>query len=149
MSRPLALEWRRLADMTPSEVYALLRFRQEIFVVEQGSPYPDLDGADEAAWHLILRCEEELVGSLRLIIEVEAVRIGRVCVALSQRRRGLGRMLMDAALRFIEERYRGRDIVLSAQVAQAGFYRASGFAVVSEPYDDYGVAHLAMRRPAG
>ena len=39
------------------ELYELLRFRQSIFVVEQRSPYPDLDGLDQGAWHLSARTE--------------------------------------------------------------------------------------------
>ena len=37
-------------------LYEMLRFRQQIFVVEQRSPYLDLDGFDRMVWHLLARC---------------------------------------------------------------------------------------------
>ncbi len=43
----IATEWRRFEEWTAGELYELLRFRQSIFVVEQASPYPDLDGLDQ------------------------------------------------------------------------------------------------------
>ena len=40
------LEWRDFAALSAAELYDVLRFRQAVFVVEQASPYPDLDGLD-------------------------------------------------------------------------------------------------------
>src|SRR5436190_1610578 len=48
----ITTQWRRFDEVTVAELYELLRFRQSIFVVEQGSAYPDLDGLDQSAWHL-------------------------------------------------------------------------------------------------
>jgi len=47
----LRLEWHRFEDLSAALIYEMLRFRQGIFVVEQASPYPDLDGQDERAHH--------------------------------------------------------------------------------------------------
>ena len=33
-------------DLTPSQLYALLELRVEVFVVEQKCAYPELDGRD-------------------------------------------------------------------------------------------------------
>src|SRR5260370_7712630 len=94
-------KWRRLDEVTAGELYELLRFRQSVFVVEQGSAYPDLDGLDQSAWHLLARLESGLIGYLRLT-EITGpppvVRIGRVAVSPSLRRGGLGRMLIRKAL---------------------------------------------------
>ena len=92
------MEWQRFEELTPDKLYELLRFRQAIFVVEQGSPYPDLDGLDRGAWHLLLRVNGALTGYLRLIPAPPPVRIGRVTVAVSMRGRGLGHRLMEEAL---------------------------------------------------
>jgi ElaA protein len=136
-------EWQRFEQLSADKLYELLRFRQDIFVVEQGSPYPDLDGLDQDAWHQLLWAEGELAGYLRLI--QMPVRIGRVAVARHLRRRRLGRRLIDGALRFCRERYPGQDIVLAAQLNLVPFYERFGFAVTSEPYDDFGVRHVEMR----
>src|SRR5437870_13181317 len=97
----IALEWQRFEQLSADLLHEVLRFRQSIFVVEQRSPYPDLDGLDQEARHLLLRSDGELVGYLRLI--PRPVRIGRVAVAPRLRRRGLGRRLMEEGLRFCRE----------------------------------------------
>jgi ElaA protein len=144
----IALEWQRFEQLSADMLYEVLRFRQSIFVVEQRSPYADLDGLDQEAWHLLLRSEGELAGYLRLI--PMPIRIGRVAVAPQLRRRGLGRRLMQEALRFCGERCPARDIVLGAQLNLVPYYTSFGFAVISEPYDDFGVMHVEMSmRPRG
>ena len=144
----ITTEWQRFEELSADLLYEILRFRQSIFVVEQRSPYADLDGLDQEAWHLLLRSEGELAGYLRLI--PIPIRIGRVAVASQLRRRGLGRRLMDEGLRFCGESYPAQDIVLAAQLNLVPFYSSFGFAVISEPYDDFGVMHVEMRmRPPG
>ena len=61
------LEWLGFADFSAALLYEVLRFRQAIFVVEQCCAYPDLDGRDRHAHHLLLWAEGELAGCLRLI----------------------------------------------------------------------------------
>jgi ElaA protein len=147
------LELRRFEELTAGELYELVRFRQSIFVVEQASAYPDLDGLDQSAWHLLAWSERELIGYLRLTPITgppPIIRIGRVAVSPSLRRGGLGRMLMEKALIFSRERFPLLAIVLGAQVALVPFYESFGFATASEPYDDFGVAHveMALRPPS-
>ena len=143
----IAMRWQRFDELSADRLYELLRFRQDIFVVEQRSPYPDLDGLDRGAWHLAAHAGHELAGYLRLM-PVEGpssqVRIGRVAVGAQARRRGIGRMLMHEALLFCRDRYPRQPIALGAQLHLAGFYRSFGFASVSDPYDDFGVAHIDM-----
>ncbi len=143
----IATEWRRFDELTADELYELLRFRQSIFVVEQGSAYPDLDGLDQGAWHLVARLAGEVIGCLRLTVMTgppPIVRIGRVALSLSLRRGGIGRMLMEKALILCRERFPLREIGLGAQVPLVPFYESFGFAATSEPYDDFGVAHVEM-----
>ena len=140
----ITTEWQRFEQLSTGALYEILRFRQCIFVVEQGSPYPDLDGLDHSAWHQLLRVEGELAGYLRLVPTRPLIRIGRVAVATPFRGGGLGRRLMEEALSFCCERYPALDIVLAAQVDLAPFYESWGFAVISEPYDDFGVIHVEM-----
>ena len=139
-------EWQRFERLTGDKLYELLRFRQNIFVVEQGSPYPDLDGLDQNAWHLLLRCDGELAGYARLTPS-QPLRIGRVAVASGLRRHGLGRRLMEEALLFCRAHYPGFPAVLSAQTYLVPFYRSFGFEPTSAPFDDFGVAHVDMGLP--
>ena len=144
----IAMQWHRFEDLNTDQLYELLRFRQNIFVVEQRSPYPDLDGLDQGAWHLAARAEGELAGCLRLL-PVEGpppfVRIGRVAVAPTLRGRGLARTLMERALAFCRERYPLQPIALDAQLRLEPFYKTLGFEATSAPYDDFGVPHIEMR----
>ncbi|HLY46592.1 MAG TPA: GNAT family N-acetyltransferase [Stellaceae bacterium] len=141
-----SLEWRGFADLSAALLYEVLRFRQAIFVVEQASPYPDLDGLDQAAQHLLLRIDDGLAGYLRLIpCRAEArVAIGRVAVAAEMRRRGIARRLMAEALARCRNQHPGHAIVLTAQTYLAPFYEEFGFRATGTPYDDYGLSHVAM-----
>jgi ElaA protein len=146
----ITTEWRRFDELTAAELYELLRFRQSIFVVEQASAYPDLDGLDQGAWHLLARLESEHIGYVRLTPLTgppPMVRIGRVAVSPSLRRGGLGRMLMEKALSLCHERFPPQAVALGAQVPLVPFYESFGFATTSEPYDDFGVAHVEMVLP--
>ena len=146
----IEMEWQRFDALTADRLYELLRFRQNIFVVEQRSPYPDLDDLDQGASHLLLRVEGELSGYLRLVPRLGPppfVTIGRVAVAANLRRRGFARMLVKEALRLHHERYSSSDLALSAQEHLMPFYHAFGFVTTSQPYEDYGVRHVDMKLP--
>lgn len=136
------------ADLDPRTLYALLRLRVDVFVVEQASPYAELDGRDldDTTRHFWLGGDgEPVLGTLRLLEEAGGrFRIGRLCTAASARGRGLGVQLMHAALAEI----RDRESVLDAQEPLAGFYEGFGYAPSGEPYDWDGVLHVPMRRPA-
>jgi ElaA protein len=143
----ISFEWRRFEQLSAHELYDVLRFRQSIFVVEQGSPYPDLDGFDQTARHLLLHEAGVLGGYLRLAPmpgPPPCVSIGRVALAPHLRGRGLGRMLMKRALGLCRDEYPGRLIVLRAQRHLIPFYDSFGFTVTSEPFDDFGVTHVEM-----
>jgi ElaA protein len=147
---PPRLEWLAFADFPAELLYEVLRFRQAIFVVEQRSPYPDLDGLDQQAHHLLLRVDagngSELVGCLRLIPVPEEARvaIGRVAVAEPLRHQGLARRLMAEAMARCRREYPDCAVTLTGQTYLAPFYESLGFAVTSAPYDDYGLSHVAM-----
>jgi len=76
--------------------------------------------------------------------ESRPVRIGRVCTAKDARGQGLGAALMTAALAHIGE----VDTVLDAQVQAQGMYARFGYVPVGDPFDEDGIPHITMRRPA-
>ena len=149
----ITLAWRDWAALSVAELYELLQFRQAIFVVEQSSPYSDLDGRDGEARHLVLRRDGALIGYLRLIApsadeNPPRVRIGRVSVAPDARGSGHARLMMDEALRLAAALYPESDIEIGAQTYLEAFYRSFGFTPSSSPYEDFGVPHidLVLRR---
>jgi ElaA protein len=140
------IAWYGFADLPAPLLYEALLFRQAIFVVEQHSPYPDLDGLDQRAQHLLLSIDGALAGYLRLIPYPDEARvaIGRVAVAAPLRRRGLARRLTAEAIARCRRDHPGSTIALSAQSYLAPFYETLGFRPISAPYDDYGVPHIDM-----
>ena len=132
-------------DLDARTAYDLWRLRQQVFVVEQASPYPDLDGRDlePTTVHLLLLDDDRLVGCARLLDDGGAVRIGRVVVAAHARGRGLATLLMDEAMRHVGD----RPAHLDAQTGLTAFYAAYGFAVTGPEFDEDGVLHVPMARP--
>ncbi len=124
--------------------YTLWRLRQQVFVVEQASPYPDLDGRDleSATRHVLAHDGDELVGCLRLLDDGSHARIGRVVVAPSARGRGLARELMDTAMALVG----AREVRLDAQTQLGAFYASYGFEVSGPEFVEDGVAHVPMVR---
>lgn len=145
----ITTQWCGFDELSAAALYEMLRLRQQIFVVEQRSPYPDLDGCDRSAWHLRLWAEGALGGYLRLLPPqgaASSLRIGRVAVATGLRGQGLGRRLIAEALVFCDTRHPGQPVVLAAQLYLVRLYEGLGFATASGPYDDFGVAHVEMTR---
>lgn len=131
-------------ELDTRTAYALWRLRQQVFVVEQQSPYPDLDGRDlePSTRHVLAADGDELVGCLRVLDDGTHARIGRVVVAAAARGRGLARELMDSAMAEIGN----REIRLDAQTGLSDWYARYGFEVGGPEFVEDGVAHLPMRR---
>ncbi len=137
------------AELDTRTLYALLRLRVEVFVVEQSCPYPELDGRDlePRTRHYWLDATGDrsgpMLGCLRLLQEPDRdYRIGRLCTARAARGRGLGVQLMEAALGDVGD----QPCRLDAQAHLAGFYRGFGFTVTGASFEWDGVPHLPMRR---
>ncbi len=143
-------ELREFGGLSGAELYAVLRLRQEVFIVEQKCPYADADGLDVAASHLYAVDGDTLVACARLfapgVRRAEAV-IGRVVTAPSVRRGGLGRELMRRAIAAVETRHGQVAIWLGAQKYLERFYASFGFVRDGDDYDEDGIPHLPMRRP--
>lgn len=134
------------AELDAPTLYALLRLRCDVFVVEQHCPYPELDGrdAEPGTRHLWLDQGGGPIAYLRILREPDGTaRIGRVCTAASHRGGGHARHLMVAALDLV-----GPDTgcVLDAQAHLVGFYGGFGFTESGPEYLDDGIPHVPMRR---
>ncbi|WP_337183007.1 GNAT family N-acetyltransferase [Shinella sp.] len=139
---------RRMESFSAVELYALLKLRVDVFVVEQACPYPELDGKDADALHLRLLVDGETAAYARIWRpENSAPRIGRVLVSPDHRGRKLGEALMREAIHACEAHFPGMPIELSAQSHLLQFYRSLGFFPTSEEYVEDGIPHIDMRRP--
>jgi ElaA protein len=143
---PCLRPWDRL---TLAELYALLQFRQEVFVVEQTCPYLDADGKDPLAWHLWLANPEcQMLAYCRLlppgVSYPDHASIGRVISRSSHRATGLGRRLMVSALEETRRLWPESPIRISAQCYLEGFYTSLGFQGLGEIYMEDDIPHRAM-----
>jgi len=135
----------RFADLDPQTLYALLRLRVDVFVVEQRCAYPELDGRDlePGTLHVWLDHDGPPVAYLRILTETDGVRrIGRVCTAPGRRGGGAAARLMAEALRLVGE----APCVLDAQSYLVGFYERLGFDPTGPEYVEDGIPHVPMRR---
>jgi ElaA protein len=146
-------QWSRFADLRPEELYAALQLREAVFVVEQSCAYPDADGRDAEAWHLLGWLREEagrrLVAYARVFppgVRYVEGSIGRVATARDVRRRGFGKALMAEALRRLESLAPRQPVKLAAQRYLEDFYSSFGFRTVSAPYEEDGIIHVDMIR---
>src|SRR5260370_30614979 len=102
MSEALRRVWAK--DLDAPTLYELLKLRVEVFVVEQATPYPELDGRDLLAEtrHFWLEGPGgEAICTLRLMQEhpgrETAFRIGRLCTKRSTRGHGHATRPLQAA----------------------------------------------------
>jgi ElaA protein len=141
------IEWvcRSFDDLSVHELYAVMRLRSEVFVVEQNCVYLDPDGYDDRAMHLLGYADGELVAYARIFapgIKYEEASIGRVITSAAVRGTGAGQELMREAV----ARCAPGPIRIGAQQYLERFYGSFGFVRVSEPYDEDGIAHVEMVR---
>lgn len=132
-------------DLPVRTAYDVWRLRQQVFVVEQDCPYPDLDGRDleDATRHVVLLDDDGTVlGTLRVLDDGDRARIGRVVVAPAVRGRGLAAVMMDQAMALCGD----REVRLDAQTGLTAFYEGYGFVVTGPEFDEDGIMHVPMAR---
>jgi ElaA protein len=138
------------ADLSTAMIYALLRLRVEVFVVEQACPYQELDGhdLDRTTRHYWLAPGDALMNpqaTLRLLEPTEGqFQIGRVCAAPQARRQGGVRRLLEAALGEVGD----APCVVDAHLDCVELFGAFGFVVSGPESTTGGIPHVPMRRDA-
>ncbi|MCR5889192.1 GNAT family N-acetyltransferase [Hymenobacter sp. J193] len=149
----MTLTWTRkpFPELSLAELYDLLQLRSEVFVVEQTCAFQDIDGQDQAAWHLLGYAESgELAAYARLFaagISYPEASIGRVVVSPKFRRYGLGRQLLQESLATVAAQFGPQPIQIGAQQYLQSFYESFGFRQVGQGYLEDGIPHLHMVRP--
>src|SRR5690606_2963334 len=146
--KPFVSRWDGIDALTPRALYAMLKLRVDVFVVEQKCPYPEIDGRDFEAFHLRILDGEELAASLRVLPpeqDGKPVKIGRVVVAPDYRGYKLGQRLMTEAIEFAQARFPVTAIELGGQSHLQKFYGSFGFEAISDEYLEDGIPHVDMR----
>ena len=147
----ISWKWYTFDELSKQTLYAILKLRQEVFVVEQECVYLDCDGLDVNCLHLVgfLQTDEqpELVAYLRVVCpqgENSLPAIGRLLTHQRVRGKGVGKLLTQKALNHLQTTYPGSAIRISAQLYLVEFYQSFGFQTSSESYDEDGIPHIEM-----
>lgn len=133
-------------ELDAATLYALLRLRAAVFVVEQACAFNDLDGRDiePGALHVwVERDDGTVAGYVRLLDEPDGARkISRVVTAPGARGERLGDRMMAEALARVGE----RRAVLDAQTRLVAWYERLGFARAGPDFLEDGILHTPMHR---
>ena len=147
------ITWQDLhhSELTVPQLYALLKLRCAVFVVEQNCPYLDVDGDDLVGEnrHILGWHDGELVAYARILKsedDFEPVVIGRVIISGKARGEKLGYQLMEKTLEACRKQWPDKALYLGAQAHLQSFYGHFGFAPVTEVYDEDGIPHVGMAR---
>ena len=148
----MSYQWQTsaFAELDTAQLYAALRLRQEIFVVEQNCAYLDLDNLDLKAVHMLCWHEGDLLAYQRCLApgdHFSESALGRIAVNVTARGRELGRELVKRGISHNLRRWPGQSIRINAQAYLEIFYSSLGFIAEGEIFDEDGIPHIHMVYP--
>jgi ElaA protein len=145
------IQWhcKTFDELSTSQLYDILRIRQDVFIIEQQCIYPDLDNLDQQSRHLFAYDEDTtaMVAYLRIIpakLQYPQASFGRVLTTSQARGTGIGKTLISKAIEQIRLDAPQQAIKISAQLYLQTFYQGFGFKVISDVYDEDGIDHISM-----
>jgi len=143
------LTWicKNFDELTTLELYAILRVRCEVFVVEQNCVYQDIDGKDLTSLHLMAFDGDVLAAYCRILpagLSFEEASIGRVITSPTYRGEGIGVSLIERAIVETANAFGSKQIKIGAQLYLKKFYERFGFEPTSEIYVEDGIEHVDM-----
>jgi len=127
------------------QIRAIQSIRKQVFQQEQGvAPELEFDGLDKTAIHLLAYLENKPVGTARIReIDGKTVKIERLAVLTIVRRRGIGKQLMEEAIKTIVER-NYQIIIVHAQEYIKNLYQQLGFEQVGNVFEEANILHVKM-----
>lgn len=143
----LAIKTKTFQQLSLDELYAILRLRSEVFVVEQDCVYQDVDDKDQKALHVLGFKDKQLVAYTRIFKPgdyFDEASIGRVVVAKKERSHRYGYDIMEASIKAVETYFETNVIKISAQMYLKKFYTNLGFKVKGDSYLEDDIPHIRM-----
>jgi len=133
--------------LTAANVYDIWKIRDAVFAFEQHVEDHDVDGLDllGTTTHFWLSDEDGPTSYLRVFATDGVRHIGRVCTRKDQRGRGLSSQLMAEVARL----WGDADLHLNAQSYLEQWYESFGYTRSGDDFDEAGIQHTPMVRPAG
>ena len=116
---------KQFNELSAQELFEIYKLRVSVFVVEQSCPYQEVDDADRAAYHLVLRDEDGIQAYARVLPP--------------------GVSFDDAAaIDTARQKFSAESISLEAQVYAMPLYEKLGFRPASEEFLEDGIPHIKM-----
>ncbi|HVU99363.1 MAG TPA: GNAT family N-acetyltransferase [Puia sp.] len=134
-------------QLTQQELYAILRLRSEVFVVEQNCVFLDMDNKDQHCEHIMAWRGSLLAAYSRIVpagISYVESSIGRIVTSPAARGSGIGRELLVKSIDYLYGLYGRCDIRIGAQYYLKKFYTSFGFVQKGEIYLEDGIEHIEM-----
>lgn len=149
MKNDARLRWHsaRFAQLAPDVLYAALQLRSAVFVVEQQCLFPDMDGNDRQAMHLMGWRDKELLAYARCFapgVQFAEASIGRIATRLDARGGGLGHQLVIRSLELVRTTWGPQPIRIGAQARLKHFYHQHAFVDTGINYVEDGIDHVQM-----
>lgn len=141
------MEIRQVAFGSP-EYEATVELRREVLRRPLGLDFTiEQLAAEDSDVHLALFDEDEGVVACLVLVGLEdgRVKMRQVAVREDRQGQGVGRQLVRAA----ETEAKGEGfltIVLHARETAVPFYRALGYSIEGEPFEEVGIPHFAMSK---
>lgn len=136
-------------ELLAPELYEIIKARVDVFVVEQNTPYHDLDDCDQNAIHIWAEQDKNVLAYCRIFdqnIKYPETSIGRVLTTEKARGKKLGKQLIQYAVETIENRFKTSEIRISAQDYLIKFYSDFGFEDTGKKYLEDSLPHTEMCR---
>ena len=146
----MTLMWRTLpfSALSGEALYALLRLRQQVFVVEQHCAYLDLDNLDQNAVHMLGMRDGDLLAYQRCLapgLSYAESSLGRIVVHPLLRGQQLGRELVQRGIDHNLAQWPDSGIRINAQAHLQRFYTSMGFCGEGNEYLEDNILHRQMR----
>ncbi len=123
----------------------VMPIRHEVFINEQQVPEElEWDEFDQDALHAIVKKEQEVIGTARLIIDGQDAKIGRMAILKEYRDQGIGQKLLSILIQTAKEKG-AQECILHAQTHAIAFYAKSDFEPNGPIFDEAGIPHVEMR----
>jgi ElaA protein len=139
--------FKNFRQLSTEELYAILRLRSEVFVVEQNCVFLDMDNKDIYCDHVMGWQGDLLAGYSRIVpagISYVESSIGRIVSSPSARSQGIGRELLIKSIDHLYTLHGKTPIRIGAQYYLKKFYESFGFVQKGEIYLEDGIEHIEM-----
>ena len=140
-------------ELTLDELYAIMRLRQRVFVLEQKCAFVDCDDQDQPSWHLMCYTDSGVLAAYSRLLPVDIsypgyASIGRVVSEPELRRDGYGRRLMSESIDRCRQLFGEAPLKIGAQLYLKKFYESFGFKATGDVYIEDDIEHIKMVRAA-